>query len=79
MLLMAVDKAGSDDPDKVAAELKKLDVQTLIGRGHFTPTPSGTLNQAFQDLMVAQRQGGKNVVFYPNDRATGKLIPRTGK
>ncbi len=79
MLLMAVDKAGSDDPDKVAAELKKLDVQTLIGRGRFVPTPSGTLNQAFQDLMVAQRQGGKNVVFYPNDLATGKLIPRTGK
>lgn len=79
MLLMAVDKAGSDDPEKVATELKKLDIQTLIGRGHFTSTPSGTLNQAFQDLMVAQRQGGKNIVVYPNDVATGKLIPRTVK
>jgi branched-chain amino acid transport system substrate-binding protein len=79
MLLMAVDKAGSDDPDKVGAELKKLDVQTLIGRGRFTPTPSGTLNQAFQDLMVAQRQGGKNVVVYPSDMATGKLVPRSVK
>ncbi|MES2363270.1 MAG: ABC transporter substrate-binding protein [Pseudomonadota bacterium] len=79
MLLMAVDKAGSDNPEKVAAELKKLDVQTLIGRGHFTSTPSGTLNQAFQDLMVAQRQGGKNVVVFPNDLATGKLIPRSTK
>lgn len=79
MLLMAVDKAGSDNPDKVAAELKKLDVQTLLGRGRFIPTPSGTLNQAFQDLMVVQRQGGKNVIVYPNEVATGKLIPRSVK
>lgn len=79
MLLLAVDKAGSDDPEKVAIELKKLDVQTLLGRGHFTPTPSGTMNQAFQDLMVVQRQGGKNVIVYPNDLANGKLIPRTAK
>ena len=79
MLLLAVDKAGSDDPDKVAAELKKLDVQTLIGRGRFMPPPSGPLNQAFQDLMVAQRQGGKNVIVYPKDVATGKLIPRSVK
>ena len=79
MLLLAVDKAGSDDPDKIAVELKKLDVQTLLGRGHFVPTPSGTANQAFQNLMVVQLQGGRSVIVYPNDVATGKLIPRSVK
>lgn len=42
-------------------------------------TLGGTLNQAFQDRMVVQRQGGKNVIVYPNELAIGKLIPRAVK
>jgi branched-chain amino acid transport system substrate-binding protein len=79
MLLLGVDKAGSDDPAKGADGLKSLDIDTLLGRGHFEPTPTGTLNQAFQALLVAQRQGGQNVIVYPTDVATGKLMPREVK
>jgi branched-chain amino acid transport system substrate-binding protein len=79
MLLLAVDKAGTDDPEKVAAALRSLDVQTLLGRGHFAPTGSGTVNQAFQTLMVVQRRGGKNVILYPADVATGKLVARSDR
>jgi branched-chain amino acid transport system substrate-binding protein len=79
MLLLAVDKAGTDDPEKVAAALKSLDVQTLLGHGKFVPTGSGTLNQAFQDLMVVQRHANKNVIVFPADVATGKLVARSVK
>lgn len=76
MLLLAIEKADSDDQEKVAAALRSLDLETLLGRGHFAPTESGTLQQAFQDLMVAQRQNGKSVIVYPPSLADGKLMPR---
>jgi branched-chain amino acid transport system substrate-binding protein len=78
MLLLALEKAGSIDQESVAAALRSLDIETLLGRGHFAPTESGTLNQAFQDLMVAQRQNDKSVIIFPADVADGKLLPRSG-
>jgi len=75
LLLMAMDKAG-DDPDKVVAELEKIDTETYLGRGRFIATGSGTLHQAFQELLVVQHQAGKTAIVYPLDRATGKLIAR---
>ncbi len=79
MLLLAIDKAGTDDEEAVAAALKSLDVETLLGRGHFEPTETGTLNQAFQSLLVVQRRAGQNVIAFPEDVANGKLQPRGGQ
>ncbi len=73
MLLLAIQHAGVDDRDKVAAALREVDVMTPMGRGHFEVS-EGTKQQAFSDLLVFQRQGGKNVILYPPAAATGKLV-----
>ncbi len=75
LLLLALDEVG-DDPEKVVDALGRIDIETPLGRAHFTATPSGTMHQAFQDLLVVQRQGNKNVVIYPEDVAEGRLIAR---
>jgi branched-chain amino acid transport system substrate-binding protein len=68
MLLLAIENAGGvDDKEKVAAELKKLDVHTMIGRGHFTASIGGTLNQAFSDVIVHQRVKGKDAILFPKE------------
>jgi branched-chain amino acid transport system substrate-binding protein len=74
MLLIAIDKAGGDDKEKVAEELKKLDVQTMIGRGHFAPTGNGTLNQAFSDVIVHQRVKGKDAILFPKEFETTTTV-----
>lgn len=77
MLLLAVDQNG-DDQDKVHAALRAMDVKTVMGRGHFTTSSTGgTINQAFEDVIIFQRQSGKNLAFYPPDVANGKLMKRT--
>jgi branched-chain amino acid transport system substrate-binding protein len=77
MLLIAIERAGGDDKQKVAAELAKVDVRTMVGRGNFTATESGTKHQAFTDLVVFQRRNNDNVVLHPADAATGKIAPIT--
>jgi branched-chain amino acid transport system substrate-binding protein len=72
MLLLAIDKAGVDDREKVAAAMRDVDVMTPMGRGHYEVS-EGTKQQAFSDLLVFQRRGGKNVILYPPEVATGKL------
>jgi branched-chain amino acid transport system substrate-binding protein len=64
-LLIAIDKAGGDDKEKVSAELAKLDIQSPMGPTKFTKTEGGTLNQAFSDMLVFQRHDNKNVLLYP--------------
>lgn len=76
MLLIALDKAGGDKT-KAADELRKLDVNTVNGRGKFEPTGFGAKQQAFTDMVVFQRQGGKNVVLWPLEAADGKLVAVT--
>lgn len=71
-LLLAIDKAGTDNKEKVAEELRKQDLMTPMGRAHFEPSED-TLQQEFSDLIVFQRQSGKNVIIYPAKAATGKL------
>jgi branched-chain amino acid transport system substrate-binding protein len=71
-LLLAIDKAGSDNKEKVAEALRNLDVMTPMGRGHFEPS-EGTNQQAFSNLIVFQRQGDKNIIIFPAEAATGKL------
>lgn len=77
MLLIAIDNAGGvDDKEKVAAELKKLDVHTMIGRGHFEPTEGGTLNQAFADVVVHQRVNNADAILFPPEFATTKTLEK---
>jgi branched-chain amino acid transport system substrate-binding protein len=64
-LLIAIDKAGGDDKEKVSAELAKLDIASPMGSTKFTKTEGGTLNQAFSDMLVFQRHDNKNVLLYP--------------
>jgi branched-chain amino acid transport system substrate-binding protein len=74
MLLIALQRVDADDPNKVTAELAKLDVSTPLGRGRFQ-SMDGTKHQAFTDMMIFQRQQGRPVVVYPTDLANKKLIP----
>lgn len=76
MLLLALDEAGGDNPEKVSAALNGMDVQTPMGRGRFEKI-NKTLHQSFSDPLVFQRQGGRNVVIYPKDAATGPAKPRS--
>jgi len=79
MLLIAIENAGVlDDKEKVAAELKKLDVQTMIGRGKFVASIGGTLNQAFSDVVVHQRVKGTDAILFPKEfQTTDKIEPAT--
>ena len=73
MLLIAIENAGGvDDKEKVAAELKKLDVMTMIGHGHFKPSIGGTLNQAFSDVVVHQRVKGNDAILFPKEFESAK-------
>jgi branched-chain amino acid transport system substrate-binding protein len=75
LLLIAIERANADDKDKVAAELSRIDTQTINGRGKFVPSAAGvTKHQAFTDMVVFQRQKGQNVVLYPADATNGKLV-----
>lgn len=72
MLLIALDRAGGD-VDKAAEELRKMDVETVLGRGAFKDTGRGTKYQAFTDMLVFQRRNGDNVVIWPLEAAEGEL------
>lgn len=74
ILLIAIERAGGDDKSKVMAELHKIDVQTVLGRAKFGPTPRGTKHQAFTDMLVFQRQKNESTILYPKDVANGKII-----
>ncbi|MEP9380477.1 ABC transporter substrate-binding protein [Aquabacter sp. CN5-332] len=74
LLFLAIDKAGGDDKDKVAAELRKMDIpNTLLGTAKFVATPSGTKQQAFTNMVVFQRHDGKDLMLYPPGPETGKI------
>ncbi len=76
MLFLAIEKAGGDDKEKVAAELRKMDIpNTLLGTAKFVSTPSGTKQQAFTDMVVFQRENDKNVMLYPPGPTVGKIKP----
>lgn len=76
LLFLAIEKAGGDDKEKVAAELRKMNIpNTLLGTARFVETPSGTKQQAFTEMVVFQREGGKNVLLYPPGPTTGRLQP----
>jgi len=75
MLLLAIERAGGPDKDKVAKELKNLGVMTMLGDSAFIPTKGGAVNQAFNEMVVYQKQGDKFVTTWPLNFANGKLKP----
>ncbi len=75
LLLLAIDKAGVDDRDKVGEALRTIDAPTVFGLGKFGPTTGGTLQQAFTEMVIFQRQSGKDTFLYPLATATGSLMP----
>ncbi|MCL4761762.1 MAG: ABC transporter substrate-binding protein [Burkholderiales bacterium] len=76
MLLLAIDRAGGPDKERVAKELKNLGVQTMLGDSKFIPTKGGALNQAFNEMVVYQRQDDKFVTVWPKQFQNGTLKPR---
>jgi branched-chain amino acid transport system substrate-binding protein len=77
LLLTAIQNAGTDDLAKVTTALQAVDVMTPYGPGKFVTTPEGTKNQAFDNLLVFQRQKDKTAVVYPPNLANAKLLPAT--
>jgi lysophospholipid acyltransferase (LPLAT)-like uncharacterized protein len=76
MLFLAIEKAQSTDKEKVAAALKDLGVTTMLGSSKFEPSSGGAENQAFSKTLVFQRQGDGYSVLYPEELATGEVLPR---
>jgi len=74
----AIERAGSLDPDKVVAALKKTDMMGVYGRIRFDPKS----NQIIPSLdpkegavgTIFQWQAGKRVVVFPPKIATGKIL-----
>jgi branched-chain amino acid transport system substrate-binding protein len=74
----AIEKAGSIDPDKVVAALKKTDMEGVYGRIRFNPKS----NQIIPSIdpkegavgTIFQWQAGKRVVVFPPKIATGKIL-----
>jgi branched-chain amino acid transport system substrate-binding protein len=75
MIILAVDRCHCDDKEKVAVELRKMEVQTVFGAGKFHPSGQGTMQQAYDQMMLFQRHNNKSVVVYPEDVRQSKLLP----
>ncbi len=75
-LLLAIEKAGIDDKEKVAAELRKLTIAaTPLGEAKFVTSEGGTAQQAFTDLVLFQRRDGKSVMLYPPSPSADTMKP----
>ena len=69
VLLDAIDAAGSTDPAKINDAIAKTDKTYVAGHVKFAPDHTSKL-----DLVEDQWQGGKSVVVWPKERATGKFL-----
>ena len=74
----AIERAGSLDPDKVVAALKKTDMMGVYGRIRFDPKSNqiipSTDPQKGAVGTIFQWQAGKRVVVFPPKIATGKIL-----
>jgi len=68
-LVLAVEKAGSTDPDKVRDALAALDTPSFFGPIKFTPEGMNVTKQ----MAVIQIQNGKAVPVWPADSAEAPL------
>lgn len=69
VLLDAIAAAGSVDKEKVNAAIAKTDATYPVG-----PVKFGDNHAAPLDIVTTQWQGGKVVVVWPKDRATGSFL-----
>ncbi len=69
-LQLAIEKAGSIDPQKVRDALARLDVMTFYGRIKFDPEG---LN-VYKPMVTVQIQRGKVVTVWPPDVASAKAL-----
>jgi branched-chain amino acid transport system substrate-binding protein len=69
-LVLAVEKAGSVDPDKVREALAALDEQSFFGPIRFNPMGQNTT----KTMGVIQIQNGKPVSVWPKDSSKAALI-----
>ncbi|MGB7256702.1 MAG: amino acid ABC transporter substrate-binding protein [Pseudolabrys sp.] len=78
ILQHAIEKAGSIDPEKVAAELNKTDVTTFFGRTKFSTDPKSHGLQIGHQMVLAQWQmkNGKLVkeVIWPDNAKTASAM-----
>ena len=78
ILQRAIEKAGSIDPEKVAAELDKTDMTTLFGRTKFATDPKEHGLQIGHTMVLAQwqKKNGKLVkeVIWPNNAKTADIM-----
>ena len=69
-LQLAIEKAGSIDPQKVRDALASLDAMTFYGRIRFNAQGMNV----YKPMVTIQIQHGKNVTVWPSDVAPGKPI-----
>jgi branched-chain amino acid transport system substrate-binding protein len=69
VLAVAIEKAGSTDPEAVRKQLSTLRFETFYGPIQFGPSGQNSVNSP----MILQIQGGKYVVLDPQDVKTGEL------
>lgn len=75
-LVLAVEKAGDTNPDKVRDALAGLDTTSFFGQIKFDPTGQNI----YKPMSVIQVQNGKAVTVWPADAAEAKFIwPGTTK
>lgn len=69
-LVLGIEKADSDKPDKVRDAVSSLDVQSFFGQIKFDETGKNS----FKPMSVIQIQNGKSVTVWPKDAAEGTLL-----
>ena len=78
LLQHAIEKAGSIDPEKVKAELDKIDVNTFFGNDKFATDPKSHGLQVGHQMVLAQWQskGGKLVkeIVWPDAARTAPML-----
>lgn len=74
----AIERAGTLDPDKVVAALKKTDMMGVYGRIQFDPKSNQIIPATDPKKgavgTIFQWQAGKRVVVFPLSIATGKIL-----
>jgi branched-chain amino acid transport system substrate-binding protein len=69
-MVLAIEAAGSTDPDKVRDALAALDTQSFFGRIKFDPSGQNI----YKPMSVIQVQGGKPLTVWPAEAAESKII-----
>ena len=69
-LVLAAEKAGSTDPDKVRDALAGLDTESFFGRIKFDDTGKNV----YKPMSVIQIQDGKAVTVWPTEAAESKFV-----